>query len=158
MSLNTNQTLFVVIFSLIATVILLTGYVCWLRRLKMKAKKDMLSGQHRLEREQQQNMYDNLTASQLQELKPVLLQKLYNHNTTQPYHDETLPRYTNPFEDTPQYTPTTAPPIATTNTTTRQYQNQHRDVINIFDESETDATIIHIGQENTAVGNPVLRQ
>jgi hypothetical protein len=69
---NTNETLFIVIFSLIATVIVLLTYVCWLKRIKMRTK---IYEQKQIE--QQQIQQSELTPSQLQELKPVLLQKLY---------------------------------------------------------------------------------
>ncbi|CEG67898.1 hypothetical protein RMATCC62417_04251 [Rhizopus microsporus] len=71
---NTNQTLFIVIFSLIAAVIVLATYVIWLKRIKMKTK---IYEQKQVELAQQQNQLNNLTPAQLQELKPVLLQKLY---------------------------------------------------------------------------------
>ncbi|KAI7899640.1 uncharacterized protein BX663DRAFT_554816 [Cokeromyces recurvatus] len=124
--LNINQTLFVVIFSLIAVIIVLSTYVCWLKRMKMRAKNDILAEQYRLERQQQQS---NLSASQLQELKPVLLQKLYN---IQP-----APAYSNPFEDTPQYTPSSTTVI----------RDEHL-LVNIRDDSERDATVIHTDLHN----------
>jgi Na+-transporting NADH:ubiquinone oxidoreductase subunit NqrC len=71
---NTNQTLFIVIFSLIAAVIVLATYVIWLKRIKMKTK---IYEQKQVELVQQQNQLNNLTPAQLQELKPALLQKLY---------------------------------------------------------------------------------
>jgi hypothetical protein len=71
---NINQTLFIVIFSLIAFAVVLLTYVCWLKRMKIRTKQRILDQQHKLE--EQQNIND-LSSAQLQELKPVLLQKLY---------------------------------------------------------------------------------
>lgn len=122
MGLNTNQTIFVVIFSLLAVIIVLLTYVCWLRRVKIRTKREILAQQHQVERQQQQTAYNALSSSQLQELKPVLLQKLYGNDI-----HTAAPAYTNPFEDTPQYTPT---------------QDEHV-LVNINDDSERDATIIH---------------
>lgn len=125
MGLNANQTIFVVIFSLLAVIIVLLAYVCWLRRVKIRTKKEILAQQHQQERQQQQIAYNALSSNQLQELKPVLLQKLYGDDI-QRFHTA-APAYTNPFEDTPQYTPT---------------PDEHV-LVNINDESERDATVIH---------------
>ncbi|RCH84929.1 hypothetical protein CU097_006995, partial [Rhizopus azygosporus] len=57
-----------------AAVIVLATYVIWLKRIKMKTK---IYEQKQVELAQQQNQLNNLTPAQLQELKPVLLQKLY---------------------------------------------------------------------------------
>ncbi|GAA5808217.1 hypothetical protein MFLAVUS_001602 [Mucor flavus] len=129
---NTNQTLFIVIFSLIAAIIVLLTYVCWLKRMKMAAKRDILHEQHQLERGQQQQLSD----TQLQHLKPVLLQQLYDQDIQRQrhlnYHNEQVPQYT---------------PHSSTN-----------NLVNIHDESERDATIIHTEQPpihtNTNQQNP----
>jgi hypothetical protein len=71
---NINQTLFIVIFSLIAFAVVLLAYVCWLKRMKISTKQRILDQQHKLEEQQDIN---DLSSAQLQELKPVLLQKLY---------------------------------------------------------------------------------
>lgn len=125
---NTNQTLFIVIFSLIAVVIVLLTYVCWLKRMKMAAKRELLYNQHQLERGQQQHQ---LSDTQLQQMKPVLLQHLY---------DQTLQRqrqYQN--EQVPQYTPHS-------NNNSNNNSNSNDFLVNINDESERDATIIHTEQ------------
>lgn len=117
---NTNQTLFIVIFSLMAAVLVLLTYVCWLKRMKMAAKRDLLYEQHQLERGQQQQQ-QQLSATQLQQLKPVLLQQLYDQDTQRQRHMN----YYN--EQVPQYTP----------------HSSTNNLVNIHDESERDATIIH---------------
>jgi hypothetical protein len=126
---NTNQTLFIVIFSLIAFIIVLLTYVCWLKRMKLRAKRDIVEEQHQLERNQQLNI-NHLTTTQLQEMKPVLLQQLYDHRRP-------APAYSNPFEDTPQYTPS----------------NRNDTLVNIHDDSERDATIIHTEQQLNNTGS-----
>lgn len=95
----------------------------------MRAKRDILEEQHQLERNQQPNI-NNLTTSQLQEMKPVLLQQLYDHRRPSP-------AYSNPFEDTPQYTPS----------------NHNDTLVNIRDDSERDATIIHTEQQLNNTGS-----
>lgn len=133
MGLNANQTIFVVIFSLLAVIIILLTYVCWLRRVKMRTKQKILEQQHQSDRQQQQIAYNALSSSQLQELKPVLLQKLYGNDI-----HTAAPAYTNPFEDTPQYTPPS---------------NDEHILVNINDESERDATIIHTTTTTTTARN-----
>jgi Na+-transporting NADH:ubiquinone oxidoreductase subunit NqrC len=120
---NTNQTLFIVIFSLIAAVIVLLTYVCLLKRMKISAKRDLLYEQHQLERSQQQQQQE-LSSTQLQQLKPVLLQKLYDQDVQRQrqMHNEQVPQYT---------------PHSSSN---------HDILVNINDESERDATIIHTEQ------------
>lgn len=123
---NTNQTLFIVIFSLIAVAIVLLTYVCWLKRMKMSAKRDLLYEQHQLERSQQQQQQQQISANQLQQLKPVLLQQLYDQDIQR---QRQMNNY--PSEQAPQYTP----------------HNTSNDIlVNIHDESERDATIIHTEQ------------
>ncbi|KAI8367046.1 hypothetical protein BD560DRAFT_447736 [Blakeslea trispora] len=124
---NVNQTLFIVIFALIALILVLLTYVCWLKRIKRQVKKDILADQHRLE---QQELGQALSSSQLQQLKPVLLQQLFAQDL-QRQRAERAEQTENPFEDTPQYTPAS---------------DAHM-LVNIHDSSETDATIIHTGQE-----------
>ncbi|CAO3622573.1 unnamed protein product [Mucor hiemalis] len=126
---NTNQTLFIVIFSLIAVVIVLLTYVCWLKRMKMAAKRDLLYNQHQLERGQQQQQQYQLSATQLQQMKPVLLQQLYDNDLQRQrqYHNEQVPQYT---------------PHSTSNNS----RSNNDVLVNINDESERDATIIHTEQ------------
>ncbi|KAI8083353.1 uncharacterized protein B0P05DRAFT_570682 [Gilbertella persicaria] len=132
---NTNESLFIVIFSLIAIIVVLLTYVCWLKRMKMRAKKDILSEQHRLEHNQQQRELNQaLSASQLQQMKPALLQQLFAQDIQRQRAEQMQRPTENPFEDTPQYT-----------------QDAHI-LVNIHDSSETDATIIHTGQETNVNG------
>lgn len=90
----------------------------------MAAKRDLLYEQHQLERSQQQQQ---LSSTQLQQLKPVLLQKLYDQDIQRQrqmnnnYHNEQVP----------QYTP---------------HSNSNDILVNINDESERDATVIHTEQ------------
>ncbi|KAG1470366.1 hypothetical protein G6F56_002724 [Rhizopus delemar] len=81
---NTDQTLFIVLFSLIAAAIVLATYVCWLKRIKMRTQ----IYEQQAQQAQQKNPMD-LSPSDLQELKPVLLQKLYGNS--QPPHYQTNP-------------------------------------------------------------------
>ena len=71
---NTNQTLFIVIFALIGLILVLLTYVCWLKRMKQQVKEEILADQHRRE---QQELAHALSPSEIQQLKPVLLQQLF---------------------------------------------------------------------------------
>ncbi|KAL7319043.1 hypothetical protein PS15m_002215 [Mucor circinelloides] len=133
MAPNTNQTLFIVIFSLLAFILVLLTYVCWLKRMKMRAKRDILAEQHQLER-QQQAQNNVLTTAELQRMKPVLLQQLYERDMQR---TTAAPAYSNPFDDTPQYTPR---------------QDDHV-LVDIHDERERDATIIHTEQQYNNASN-----
>ncbi|KAI8357339.1 hypothetical protein EDC96DRAFT_566413 [Choanephora cucurbitarum] len=121
---NLNQTLFIVIFALIGLILVLLTYVCWLKRMKRQVKEEILADQHRRE---QQELTQALSPSEIQQLKPVLLQQLF----AQDLQRQRAAANENPFEDTPQYTP---------------LPDAHM-LVNIHDSSETDATIIHTGQE-----------
>jgi hypothetical protein len=131
---NTNQTLFIAIFSLLAVVIVLLTYVCWLKRMKMAAKRDILYQQHQLESRQQQQQQYQLSQTQLQQMKPVLLQQLYDQ-------DIQSQRQMNNFhnEQVPQYTPQSS-------SSNRNNNNNNDTLVNINDDSERDATIIHTEQ------------
>ncbi|KAG2195101.1 hypothetical protein INT46_004897 [Mucor plumbeus] len=132
MAPNTNQILFIVIFSLLAFILVLLTYVCWLKRMKMRAKRDILAEQHQLER-QQQAQNNVLTTAELQRMKPVLLQQLYERDLQR---SPAAPAYSNPFDDTPQYTP-----------------NDEHVLVDIHDERERDATIIHTEQQYNNASN-----
>ncbi|KAI8642473.1 hypothetical protein BD408DRAFT_416580 [Parasitella parasitica] len=127
MAPNTNQILFIVIFSLLAIILILLTYVCWLKRMKMRAQHDILAQEQQLERQQQAQM-NPLTTAELQRMKPVLLQHLCEKDM---HIAPAAPAYTrNPFDDTPQYTP----------------HDEHV-LVDIYDERERDATIIHTEQQ-----------
>ncbi|CEP10691.1 hypothetical protein [Parasitella parasitica] len=100
----------------------------------MRANRDILAQQHQLERQNQAQMHA-LGTAELQRLKPALLQRLVEKDV---YIAPAAPAYTrNPFDDTPQYTP----------------QDEHV-LIDIHDEREKDATIIHTEQQyNNARNN-----
>lgn len=97
----------------------------------MAAKRDLLFNQHQQERSQQQQQQQQyqLSATQLQQLKPALLQHLYDQDLQRQrqYHNEQVPQYT---------------PHSSSNNSS----NNNEVLVNINDESERDATIIHTEQ------------
>ncbi|KAG2208693.1 hypothetical protein INT47_007792 [Mucor saturninus] len=99
----------------------------------MSAKRNLLHEQHQLERSQQQQQQQQISANQLQQLKPVLLQQLYDQ-------DIQRQRQMNNYykEQVPQYTP---------------HNNSNDILVNINDESERDATIIHTEQPSHSRNN-----
>ncbi|KAI8990202.1 hypothetical protein BDB01DRAFT_833227 [Pilobolus umbonatus] len=87
---NTNQTLFILIFCLLAVVLILLTYVLWLRRMKRRAKEELLAEEHRME-SANHPFNSSISPEKLQQLKPVLLQKLYGKDIDRRRNDQSNP-------------------------------------------------------------------